>query len=378
MGELVMESVRGIFVTGATGFIGSRLLQSLLQQGHRVRALVRRANPDPPPGSSAQENPFAHQNLELVQGDLTDRDSLRRGMRGCSHVFHLAAYAQSWARDPQTFYTMNVLGMHNVLDVADECHVERVVWTSTIATCGTAPTGQIGDETTPIDPTVLSTEYARTKAQAQREAIQRARRGLPVVIVNPTRVYGPGYLTESNSLVRLLDLYDRGRMLFLPNRGVNIGNYVYVDDVVRGLILAMERGRIGEHYILGGENVPLRTLFRQIDQLSGRRHFQIPLYTIAPMVFAHFQQKLADWFHIYPQITPGWLRLFLSDRPFSSAKAERELGYQARSVAEGVEQTYHWILRLRQTPVARQDPQLHGPHFQLQRSPAKLSTLAEK
>ena len=364
-----MEKVRSVFVTGGTGFIGCRLIQALLQQGHTVRALTRRPNPAPPPVISAGENPLVHPNVELVVGDITDRESLRRGMQGCSHVYHLAAYARNWARDPKTFDTMNVLGMHNVLDVADECRVERIVWTSTIATCGTPAPGQIGDEATLLDPEHCPTEYARSKALAQRDAIRRARRGLPVVIVNPTRVYGPGHLSESNSLVRLLDLYDRGRMPFLPNRGVNVGNYVYVDDVVQGHLLAMEHGRIGELYILGGENVPLRFLFQQIDQLSGRRHFQIPLYTIAPMVFAHLQQKLADWFHIYPQITPGWVRLYLSDRPFSSEKAERELGYQPRSVTEGVRLTYEWILRLRQVPAPDAPEDRHTPHFRIRRTP---------
>jgi farnesol dehydrogenase len=342
-----MDGVRKIFVTGATGFIGSRLVRALVARGHRVRALTRRPNPGPPPGGSPAEDPLKHEAVELVLGDVTDRDSLGRAVEGCSHVFHLAAYAQSWACDPRKFCTMNVEAMHNVFDAAQEAGVERIVWTSTISTFGQPPAGQVGDENSSCELADCHTEYSRTKTTAQREAIQRAKQGLPVVIVNPARVFGPGHLTEANSLVRLFDMYDRGRMPFLPNRGVNIGNYVFVDDVVEGHILAAERGRMGECYILGGENVAMRELFRAIDRLSGRRHFQLPMYKVAPLVFAYFHQKRADWFNIYPTITPGWVRTYLSDRPFSSAKAQRELGYSPRPLAEAIRITYEWILQLR-------------------------------
>jgi len=168
-----------------------------------------------------------------------------------------------------------------------------------------------------------------------------------VVIVNPTRVYGPGHLTEGNAMSILIDDYDRGREPVLLNRGVNVGNYVLVDDVVQGHLLAMERGRVGERYILGGENASLREVFRTIDRVSGRRHFQLPLLGVGPMVYAYFLQKRAEWFGVYPRITPGWVRTFIVDWAYSCDKARHELGYDPTPLEPGIRMTYEWLLRLR-------------------------------
>ncbi len=344
-----MEAVEKIFVTGATGFIGSRLVQALSDRGHAVRALSRRPDPEPPPGFEGPDGgPLAHELVELVRGDITDRDSLRRGMEGCSHVFHLAAYAKNWARDPKTYFDVNVQGVRNVFDAAEEHGVRRVVWTSTFMTFGPTPPGVVGNEDMPRTTDRYLTEYEKTKSVAEREAMRRADEGLPVVIVNPTRVYGPGHLTEGNALSTLIDDYDRGKVPVLLNRGVNVGNYVLVDDVVAGHILAMEKGRLGQRYILGGENVSLKEFFRTIDRVSGRRHFQLPLLKATPLLFAYLQQKRAEWFGVYPQITPGWVRTFLLDWAYSSDKATAELGFRPTPLDEGIGITYRWIERLRE------------------------------
>jgi farnesol dehydrogenase len=337
-----------VFVTGATGFIGERLVQRLADRGCAVRALSRRDTPPSPPGFDAQKSgPWHRENVELVRGDITDPDSLRRGMEGCDRVFHLAAYAKNWAPDPQTFYQMNVQGMRNVFAAAKELGLQRVVWTSTCVTLGPTRPGVTGDEDMPRITDQYFTEYERTKSIAEQEAFQMAGEGFPVVMVNPTRVYGPGNMTEGNSATRLIDDYDRGRLPFLLNRGRNIGNWVLVDDVVEGHILAMERGRIGQRYLLGGENASLLDFFRQIDKASGRRHFQIPLLTVTPLVFAWILEKRADWFGAHPAITPGWVRTFAVDWVYSCAKAERELGYRPTPLAEGIQTTYQWLQRVR-------------------------------
>jgi nucleoside-diphosphate-sugar epimerase len=168
------------------------------------------------------------------------------------------------------------------------------------------------------------------------------------VIVCPGRVFGPGNLTEGNSLAQIIDQYDRGGAPVLLNAGRNVGNYVLVDDVVEGHILAMERGRTGEKYILGGENVTLKEFFRTIDRVSGKRHFQIPIRWPAAMTFACAQLALARAFKRYPKVTPPWVRVFMLDWAFSSAKAERELGYRYTPLEEAVRRTYEWILEQRQ------------------------------
>jgi nucleoside-diphosphate-sugar epimerase len=337
-----------VFVTGATGFIGGRIVERLAERGFAVRALSRGKALSMPPGFGVSGGgPWQHESVEVVPGDIMDVDSLRRGMEGCNRVFHLAAYAKNWAPDRHTFFRTNVDGMENVFSVAKELGVERVVWTSTCVTLGPTLPGVVGDENMPRTTPRCYTEYEETKVIAEHKALKMAAEGFPVVIVNPTRVYGPGNLTEGNSATRLIDQYDRGLMPFLLNRGRNVGNWVLVDDVVEGHLLAMERGRIGQRYLLGGENASLSEFFRGVDKATGKRHFKVPMLTVTPLVFAWMQQKRAEWFGVYPTVTPGWVRTFAVDWVYSTAKAEREIGYRPTPLAEGLRITCQWLDRVR-------------------------------
>lgn len=333
-----MNNTSKVFVTGATGFIGSHLVSELVHRGFVVHALCRR---------SSDRSGLPSDGVHYVEGDILDRESLVRGMKGCSGVFHLAAYAKNWSRDPSVFYRFNVEGMRNVLSAAEACGVERVVLTSTIVTFGPTPPGIVGDETIHRSTPRYFTEYEETKAIAESEALQRASQGFPIVIVNPTRVYGPGKLTEGNSVTLMIDLYDRGKFPILLNGGKNVGNYVYVDDLVKGHLLAMEHGRIGERYILGGENASLKHFFELIDEVSGKKHFQVSLPPWAAMAYGHINKIAAQLFGIYPQITPGWVETFLMDWAYSSAKAQRELGYTPIPLKEGIRRTYEWLCEQR-------------------------------
>jgi farnesol dehydrogenase len=225
---------------------------------------------------------------------------------------------------------------------------ERIVWTSTMLTFGPTPRGTIGDESMPRPaPFKCFTDYESSKLAAESYAARYVRDGLPLVTVNPTRVFGPGHLNESNSVSRLVDMYDRGKLPFLLGGGRNVGNWVYIDDVVHGLILAMEKGRVGEKYILGGENLSLKQFFELVSQVSGKRHFQITIRRPAAMTYGWLQKKRAERFGIYPQITPEWVRVFLADWAYSSVKAQEELGYQITPLKEAVRGTYEWLLRVR-------------------------------
>lgn len=346
-----MDDSGAILVTGATGFIGTRLVQALTDHGQRVRALSRRTQVSPPPGFDwIDGEPLMRPNVEIVLGDVTDRDSLARAMKGCTRVFHLAGYAKNWARDPQTYFDVNVQGTRNVLDLAVQLGVQRTVVTSTELTFGPTRRGEIASEDSPRVSEPCFTEYERTKLMAEQETLARAAQGVPVVIVNPCRVYGPGHLTEGNSVSLLIDQYDRGLVPFLLNWGVNVGNWVLVDDVVQGHLLAMEKGRVGQCYFLGGENASLKQFFRRIDEISGKRHLQIPLLRVAPLVFAGILKKRADWFHIHPQITPGWVKTFLHNWARTTEKAQRELGYRPTPLVDGLQMTYKWLQRVRSEP----------------------------
>ncbi|HEY6951071.1 MAG TPA: SDR family oxidoreductase [Bacteroidota bacterium] len=323
-----------VFVTGATGFIGTKLVNELVRKGHTVHALSR---------STSNRSGLEHEHIKIIQGDIIDRQSLERGMKGCTQVYHLAAYAKNWAPDKGMFYRMNVDGMRNVFEAAKSTGVNRVVFTSTIVTFGPTKPGVVGDERMARITDHYYTEYEETKAIAEREALNYAATGFPVVLVNPTRVYGPGKMTEGNSVSLMIDQYDRGQVPVLLNKGVNIGNYVYVDDLVRGHILAMERGKIGERYILGGENVSLEKLFRTVDEVSGKKHVQFNLPPALAFLYAKEEQLKAEWLGLYPQITPGWVDTFLQDWVYSCAKAERELGYTITPFKEGVRMTYEWL-----------------------------------
>ena len=333
-----MAKANTVFVTGSTGFIGTKLVNELVKRGNTVHALTR--------GTSNKDG-LSHERIKLVTGDIQDRTSLQKGIEGCNQVYHLAAYAKNWSRDTSVFYKQNVEGMRNVFEVAKAAGVKRVVFTSTIVVFGPTPAGVTGNEDMPRITQRYYTEYEETKSIAEKEALQYAASGFPVVIVNPTRVYGPGKLTEGNSVSLMIDMYDRGTVPVLLNGGNDVGNYVLVDDLVRGHILAMEKGQIGERYILGGENASLKQIFGMVDEVSGKKHFQMNLPPRIAYLYSGFEKKKAEWLGIYPQITPGWVETFLQDWVYSTAKAERELGYTIVRLKEGIRMTYEWLIQQR-------------------------------
>jgi nucleoside-diphosphate-sugar epimerase len=325
----------GILVTGATGFIGGRLVEELVRRGEAVRALVR-------PTSNRDRLP--RDRVTPVEGDVLAPATLADAMAGCSRVFHLAGYARNWAPDPATYHEHNVVGARNVLAAARAAGAEKIVLTSTIVTLGPTPPGTVGDEGMTRTTSRFFTAYEESKAIAERETLRLAAQGTPVVVVNPTRVFGPGTLTEGNSVTVMIDLRRRGRFPFLPAGGSNVGNYALVDDVVRGHLLAMDRGRPGERYILGGDNVTLKALLDLVDTVSGRRHVAVNLPATLARAYACIEERKARWLGVYPRITPGWVATFLHDWAFSSAKAERELGYAITPLEDGMRLTHEWLL----------------------------------
>ncbi|MGL4943451.1 MAG: NAD-dependent epimerase/dehydratase family protein [Thermoguttaceae bacterium] len=345
------------FVTGGTGFIGMTLVEFLLGRGYNVKVLARTVPPPAVRGKIVRDaawradspvevvaaNLWEHPNVNIVAGDIGDVASLESGMAGCDEVYHLAGYAKNWARDATTFHRVNVDGVLNVCNVAQRVGARRVVWTSSIVTLGASLRRPPADEDTPRRSAVFMTEYEEAKYVAEQEVARLVAGGAQVVTVNPTRVYGPGLLSESNSISTILRDYHRNFVVPFPNWGRATGNYVLVDDVARGLWLAMQNGRVGERYILGGDNASYAELFATMDRITGHYPIKFPLLKFGPKIFATALRAWCVRFGGYPFITPGWVETFFADWTHSTAKAERELGYTFTPLTHGLEKTAAWL-----------------------------------
>jgi nucleoside-diphosphate-sugar epimerase len=322
-----------VFITGATGFIGERLAQTLAEQGHTVHALFR----DP-----AKAKGLEHPLIQPLKGDLSDRESLRRALEGCTQVYHLAALASVWHPNPDAFDLINVQGTQTLLEEARAQGVQRLVITSTAGVLGASEGRETVDESRQYPLDALDTAYERSKARSEQMIREFAAGGLHAVVVNPSRVYGPGLLSTSNSVTKMILGYQKGTWRFIPGDGSSVGNYVFVDDVVQGHLLAMERGRAGERYILGGENASFNEFFEQLAELTGQRRRMLRIPLSAMMAVAKTQQWMADRFQRAPLITPPFVRKYSRNWYLSTRKAEEELGYEPTPLRQGLERTLGW------------------------------------
>jgi dihydroflavonol-4-reductase len=319
-----------VFLTGGTGFVGSAIARALLADGYRVRALAR--------ASSVRRN-LEGLDVEIVEGDVCDARSLERAMNGVRYVVHAAADYRLWARDPSEIARTNVEGTRAVMQAARASRVERIVHTSSVATIATRDEGD-ADETMPLDERAAIGAYKRSKVAAERmvEAMI-ARDKLPAVIVNPSTPIGPRDIKPTPT-GRIIVEAARGRVPAFVDTGMNL---VHVDDVARGHIAALLRGRVGERYILGGENVALRAMLAEIARLAGRRAPRVklprgPLYPLATVAEAFARVTSRE-----PLLTRDGLRMSEHRMFFTSAKAQRELGYRARPYGEALRDAVEWF-----------------------------------
>ena len=322
-----------VFITGSTGFMGVHLALRLANDGHTVKALCRDVN---------KASELRHPNIQLVKGDIANPDSLRKGMASCDQIYHLAALAKPWDKDPLAFSKANIQGTINVLDAAKICGVKKIVITSTAGVLGYSANGETIDETLRKQ-VELSTAYEQTKLQGEEIARRAAKEGFHVVIVNPTRVYGPGVLSQSNSTTKMIKQFSLGKWRIIPGDGEGVGNYVYVDDVIQGHILAMEKGRSGERYILGAENASFNQFFEKLRTHTNQQHrlFNLPLGLMLGV--SGTMQFMADKFGIRPLITPPFIRKYAQKAYLTHQKAATELGYQPLSLDEGIKKTLAWL-----------------------------------
>jgi dihydroflavonol-4-reductase len=305
-------------VTGAAGFVGSAVARALAAQGSRVRALVR--------GSSRRDN-LDVPGLEVIEGDARDATAVARAAAGARYVFHVAADYRLWAADKSAIIRNNTDGARTVLRAARAAGVERIVYTSSVATLQTGPSGTPGDESRPQREAEAIGAYKRSKILAEHLVLSMvADEGLPAVIVNPSTPVGPRDLRPTPT-GRVIVEAASGRMPAFVDTGLNV---VHVDDVASGHLLALRHGRIGERYILGGENLTLAQILAMIAGLVGRRPpgIRMPRAAIFPIACA--AEALARVTGREPFATVDGLRMAKQRMYFSSAKAQSELGYAAR------------------------------------------------
>ena len=318
-------------VTGANGFLGAAVVRAALESGRRVRAFVRR--------SSDRRN-LRDLAIELCEGDITDRASLDAAMRGCAAVFHVAADYRLWVADPDAMYRTNVDGSVTVLEAAAAAGVERVVYTSSVAVLGINRDRTPADETTPVTLADMIGPYKRSKFLAEKAVIKRARElELPTVIVNPSTPIGPGDVKPTPTGRIILDAA-AGRMPAFVDTGLNV---VHVDDVARGHLAALERGRSEERYILGGCDMTLEQILRVVAEHTGRKapSVRLPHWLVYPIAVA--SEGVARVTGREPRATLDGVRMARKHMYFSSRKAERELEYAHRAPEQAIREAVDWF-----------------------------------
>jgi nucleoside-diphosphate-sugar epimerase len=321
-----------IFITGATGYIGQRLTSKLLEQGHEVHALLRQ-QPD--------FTTFDCKSFHFHQGDITDFTSVLKAMKDCDVVFHLAALAKVWSKNSSDFYDVNVAGTVNVLEAAVMCRVRKVVFTSSAAIYGSTQREPATEERSPQHK--FFTDYECSKFFAEEKVQHYVRKGLNVVIVHPTKVFGPGIWTDSNAVSRIIKEYVEGQWHFIPGSGKMVANFSFIDDVVHGHILAMEKGRTGEKYILGGENLCFNEFFLKLKATSKKYFITFNIPYVAMQFYAWQEEMFAWLLSTEPKITRAWIRKFNNNLSLSSEKAKHELGYTITPFDNGLSQTLDWL-----------------------------------
>jgi len=321
-----------VLLTGASGFVGSAVARRLREAGFPVRALVRATSP---------VAHLADLGLEFVTGDLREPESVRRAMSGVRHLFHVAADYRLWARDPDELTQTNVAGTRLLMQEAMREGVERVVYTSSVATLAARTDGVSADETMPLTEEKAIGVYKRSKVAAERAVEALIAEGLPAVIGNPSTPIGPRDVNPTPT-GRIIVEAASGRMPAFVDTGLNM---VHVDDVAEGHVLAFQRGRIGERYVLGGQNATLAEILATVAGAVGRRPPRIRIPRQALMPFAHVTEAVARVTGREPMLTRDGLRMSKNKMFFSSAKAEAELGYRARPYREGIIDAIEWFRR---------------------------------
>jgi nucleoside-diphosphate-sugar epimerase len=323
-------------ITGASGFIGQCLTKRLLEEGVELRLFCR---------PTSDMSAFLHSDAEIARGELTSEQDLARALDGCDRVYHLAAFAGNWSPQPSLVHAENRTAILALCIAAYRANIRRLLYTSTVMAYGPSNGYPVSEQTQRYAPP--ATLYEQLKLDALSIVDVAVAQGLDTVVIHPTRVFGPGPLTEANSTTVLIDQYLRGSWRMLPGDGHAAGNYVYVEDVVDGMIRAMERGVTGRHYIIGGSNLTFNEFFALLAECSGRRRRLLQVPKPIAVAAAALQEGLGRRGWMIPVITPKWVDVFYDNWLCTSRRAGEELGYHPTPMRLALGSTMAW-LRARQ------------------------------
>jgi dihydroflavonol-4-reductase len=320
-----------VFVTGGTGFVGANLIRLLLQEGYSVRTLVR---------STSNVGNLQGLAVETIAGDLNDPD-LDRAMQGCQALFHVAAHYSLWQKDRDMLARCNVQGTRNVLAAAKRAGVDRTVYTSSVAAIGVPANGKVADEAYQSPPEQLIGAYKQSKYWAEQEAVKAARSGQDVVIVNPSSPIGAWDIKPTPTgdiILRFL----RRQMPFYLDTGLN---FVDVQDVARGHLLALEQGRSGDRYILGHQNLTLKQVLNLLADITGLPAPQRSIPVWIPLSVAWVDEKILAQFGKTPAVPIDGVRMATQTMYYNPAKAVRELGLPQTPIRQALEAAVKWFQR---------------------------------
>ncbi|MBT1070271.1 hopanoid-associated sugar epimerase [Pelotalea chapellei] len=318
------------FVTGATGFLGASIVRELLKDGREVRVLVR-------PGADTSN--LAGLDVETWKGDLCEPDTLMKGLAGCDVLYHAAADYRLWTRNPAEMYRINVEGTSAILNAALENSLAKVVYTSSVGTLGNRGDGTPGREDTPVSLADMVGHYKKSKFLAEREAEKFFQKGLPLVIVNPSTPIGPLDIKPTPTGKIIVDFLNRKMPAYL-NTGLNI---IAVEDCARGHILAEQKGRAGEKYILGNSNLTLQDIFGLLEQITGLAAPKVRLPYTPILLAAYVNEAISKITRKEPLIPLAGVQMAAKFMFFDSSKGVRELGLPQTAVKDALSRAVAWF-----------------------------------
>ena len=318
-------------ITGASGFVGNAVMRKCLERGEDVRVMVR---------AGSDRRLINEYPVEIVEGDLTKRESLDSALNNCRHLYHVAADYRLWSRYPEELYQSNVEGTRNIMLAALEQSLERIVYTSSVATLGLNADASPANENTPVSLDDMVGDYKRSKYLAEREVDKLVtEQGLPAVIVNPSTPVGPGDIKPTPTGQMILDAIT-GKMPAYVDTGLNI---VHVDDVAEGHLAAMDKGKAGESYILGAADMTLQEILVYIADLIDQKPPAIKLPHELILPIAWVMERVASVTHQPPRVTVSGVQLAKKKMYFSHSKAATVLGYSPRSAQLALSDAVDWF-----------------------------------